>query len=185
LDSAKATGAATGTIQTETPPANDARAMIDTILAIKFVHLLAAAAMFGTWLAIAAFVVFARWSGNPSVIALVAQFAVRIELFVMAPALALQPISGFPLGAAIGLSPADDFWIELSLALYVVVVAAWLAALWTEMRMRKVARRAALGGAPLADSYAGLFRLWAVLAVVILAGMVALFLVMVWQPRLD
>jgi uncharacterized membrane protein len=159
--------------------------MIDAILAIKFVHLLAAGAMFGTWLAIAAFMLFARLSGNPSVVALVAQFVVRLELYVMAAALALQPLSGFPLAAAIGLSPADGFWIVLSLIIYVVVVAAWLVAVRIEMRMRKVARQAALGGAPLADTYPRLFRTWSALAAVILAGMIALFLVMIWQPRLD
>ena len=159
--------------------------MIDAILAIKFVHLLAAGAMFGTWLAIAAFMLFARLSGNPSVVALVAQFVVRLELYVMAAALALQPLSGFPLAAAIGLSPADGFWIVLSLIIYVVVVAAWLVAVRIEMRMRKVARQAALGGAPFADTYPRLFRTWSALAAVILAGMIALFLVMIWQPRLD
>jgi uncharacterized membrane protein len=159
--------------------------MIDAILAIKFVHLLAAGAMFGTWLAIAAFMLFARLSGNPSVVALVAQFVVRLELYVMAAALALPPLSGFPLASAIGLSPADGFWIVLSLIIYVVVVAAWLVAVRIEMRMRKVARQAALGGAPLAETYPRLFRTWSALAVVILAGMIALFLVMVWQPRLD
>src|SRR5258708_35540727 len=105
--------------------------MIDLILAIKFVHVLAAAAMFGTWLGIAGFMWLAYRSGNPSVVALVAQFAVRIELFVVAAALALQPISGFPLAWAIGLAPLNQFWIDVSLALYVVVVAALFAALAT------------------------------------------------------
>ena len=49
--------------------------MIDLILAIKFFHVLTAAAMFGTWLGIAGFMLLAYRSGNPSVVALVAQFA--------------------------------------------------------------------------------------------------------------
>jgi uncharacterized membrane protein len=159
--------------------------MIDIILAIKFVHVLFAAVMFGTWLGIAAFMVFAHRSGNPSVMALVSQFAVRLELFVVAPAIALQPISGFPLGAVIGLSPADDFWIDASIVIYAVVLAAWLAALRMEFRIRSLARAAALGGTRLADPYPRLFRIWLALACLILAGMIALILVMVWQPRLD
>jgi uncharacterized membrane protein len=159
--------------------------MIDLILAIKFVHVLAAAAMFGTWLGIAGFMLLAQRSGNPSVVALVAQFAVRLELFVVAPALALQPISGFPLAWAIGLDPLNEFWINVSLAIYAVVVAAWLLALRFEIRLRKMARQAALGRAPVDDAYPRLFRIWFALAGVILAGMIALLLVMVWQPRLD
>ena len=159
--------------------------MIDLILAIKFVHVLAAAAMFGTWLGIAGFMLLAQRSGNPSVVALIAQFAVRLELFVVAPALALLPISGFPLAWAIGLDPLNEIWIDVSLAIYAVVVAMWLAALRFEIRLRKMARQAALGRAPVADAYPRLFRIWFALAGVIVAGMIALLLLMVWQPRLD
>jgi uncharacterized membrane protein len=159
--------------------------MIDLILAIKFVHLLAAAAMFGTWLGISGFMLLAYRSGNPSVVALVAQFVVRIELFVVAAALALQPISGFPLAWAIGLAPLNEFWIDVSLVLYVAVVAVWLVSLRIEIRLRNMARQAALGRGTLADDYPRLFRIWFALAAFLLAAMVVLILLMVWQPRLD
>jgi uncharacterized membrane protein len=159
--------------------------MIDLILAIKFVHVLAASLMLGTWFGIAAFMLFANRSRNPSVMALIAQFAVRLEFFVIAPAMALQPLSGFPLAVAIGLSPLNEFWIVLSLVVYAVVLAAWVGAVVLERRIRKVARRAALGGTRLSAAYPPLFRLWLIVAPVVLVGMVALFLLMVWQPRLD
>ena len=159
--------------------------MIDLILAIKFIHLLAAAAMFGTWLGIAGFMLLAYRSGNPSVVALVAQFAVRIELFVVAAAIALQPVSGFPLAWAIGLTPLNEFWIDVSLVLYVAVVAAWLVSLRLEIRLRNMARQAALGRGTPADDYPRLFRMWFALAAFLLAAMVAIILLMVWQPRLD
>ena len=159
--------------------------MIDLILAIKFIHVLTAAAMFGTWLGIAGFMLLAYRSRNPSVVALVAQFAVRIELFVVAAALAMQPISGFPLAWAIGLVPLNEFWIDVSLALYAAVVAVWLVSLRIEIRLRNMARQAALGHGPLDDDYPRLFRIWLALAAFLLAAMVAIILLMVWQPRLD
>jgi uncharacterized membrane protein len=159
--------------------------MIDFILAIKFIHLLFAAAMFGTWLGIAGFMLLAYRSGNPSVVALVAQFAIRIELFVIAAALVLQPISGFPLAWAIGLTPLNEFWIDVSLVLYAAVVAIWLVSLRIEIRLRNLARQAALGRGTLADDYPRLFRIWFALAAFLLAAMVAIILLMVWQPRLD
>ena len=159
--------------------------MIDLILAIKFIHVLAAAAMFGTWLGIAGFMLLAYRSGNPSVVALVAQFAVRIELFVVAAALALQPISGFPLAWVIGLTPLNEFWIDVSLLLYVAVVAVWLVSLRIEIRLRNMARQAALGRGTLADDYPKLIRIWFALAAFLLAATVAIILLMVWQPRLD
>jgi uncharacterized membrane protein len=159
--------------------------MIDLILAIKFVHVLAAAAMFGTWLGILGFMLPAYRSRNPSVVALVAQFAVRIELFVVAAALVLQPVSGFPLAWAIGLTPLNEFWIVVSLVLYGLVVAVWLASLRIEIRLRNLARDAALNRVALAGDYPRLFRIWFALAAILLAAMVALILLMVWQPRLD
>jgi uncharacterized membrane protein len=159
--------------------------MIDAILATKFVHDLAAAAMFGAWLAVAILMRLAHRSANTSVVALISRMVVRVEWMVMAGALAFQPISGIPLAWLIGLSPADDFWITLSAALYAAVVAAWIAALVVETRIRDLTHKAALDGVPLPDLYRRLYGVWRALAVLILAGMVGLFLLMVWQPRLD
>jgi len=157
--------------------------MIDLIFAIKFVHVIAAAAMFGTWLGIAAFMHLARQSRNTSVVALTAAFAVSVEKIVMIAAVALQPLSGFALAWAIGVSPLDEFWIVLSLVLYAIVAAAWLAVLRIEMRIRDVTRQAALDAVPLPPDYYRLFRYYTFLVWPALAGMVGLFLLMVWQPR--
>jgi uncharacterized membrane protein len=158
--------------------------MIDLIFATKFVHVVAAAAMFGTWLGIAVFMSLAHQSKNTSVVALVSRFAVQVEFIIMIGAIALQPISGFILGAAIGLSPLDEFWIAVSLALYVIVVAAWFAVLRLEIRIRDITRLAALNAVPLSGDYRRLYRLYSILVWPTLAGMLALFLLMVWQPRL-
>jgi uncharacterized membrane protein len=157
--------------------------MIELIFAIKFVHLLAAAAMFGTWLAVAVFMQLAHRSRNTAVVALTSRFAVSVELIVMIAAIALQPISGFALASAIGVSPFDEFWLELSLALFGVIVAMWLVVLCIEIRIRNLTRQAALDAVPLPDAYRRLFRFYSVLVWPALAGMVVLFLLMVWQPR--
>ena len=157
--------------------------MIDLIYIFKFVHVAAAAAMLGVFLAAALFMRFAHRSGNTSVVALTARFVVQLELIVVAPALALTPLSGVPLAWIIGLSPLDELWIVLSLGLYALLAAAWLAVLRLEFRIRDLAREAALQSQPLPDAYRRLFRLYSVLAWPALAGMVALFALMIWQPR--
>ena len=157
--------------------------MIDAIYAIKFVHVLAAGAIFGTWLGLAAFMLLAHRSDNPSVVALTSRFVVRVELAIMIAAVALQPLSGFALAWAIGVSPFDEFWIVLSCLLYVLVVAGWLAALRTEFAIRNLAHEAALSSTPLPDRYPYLFRLYSLVALPTLIGMVVLFALMVWQPR--
>ncbi len=158
--------------------------MIIFILAIKFVHILAAAAMFGGWLTVAVFMRLADRSGNTSVVALTAQFTVSVEWIVMIAAMALQPIGGFALAGAVGLSPLDESWIVASLVLYGVVLAAWLAVFRIEVRIRDLTRQAALDVVPLPDRYYNLFRLYSIIVWPALAGMVLLFLLMVWQPRL-
>jgi uncharacterized membrane protein len=159
--------------------------MINAILAVKFVHVLFAAVLFGAWLGVAAFMVFAHRSRNTSVIALVAQFSVRVELFLVAPAFVILPLSGFPLGNLIGLSGADDFWIGSSIVVYAVVLLAWLGALRVEFMIRKLARQASMDGAKLDTRYPRLFRIWAALAAVIFTGLLLVMLLMVWQPRLN
>jgi uncharacterized membrane protein len=165
-------------------PLKDA-AMFDLIFAFKFVHVLAAAAMFGTWLCLAMVMLRSHRSDNASVIAVTAQFVVDLEKMVMAPAIAIQPVSGFPLAWAIGLSPLNEFWIVASLVLLVLVFACWLAVFRIEARIRSLTRRSALDGVALPGDYRRLFRIWSGVAAVGLLAMTTIFALMVWQPRLD
>ncbi len=158
---------------------------MDLIFAFKFIHVLAAAAMFGTWLGMAVFMQLAHRSGNTAVVALTSRFVVSVELIVMASAMALQPISGLALASAIGASPFDEFWIVVSLVVYGLVALGWLALLGIELRIRRLARQAALDAVPLPDAYRRLFRFYSALAWPVLAGMVALFALMIWQPRFE
>lgn len=159
--------------------------MLDLIFTLKFIHVLATAAMFGAWLCLAMVMLRGHRSDNPSVISVTAQFVVDLEKMVMAPAIAIQPASGFPLAWAIGLSPLNEFWIVASLVLLVLAFACWLAGFRIEIRIRSLSRRSALDGVALPDDYRRLFRVWFTVAAVGLLAMTAIFALMVWQPRLD
>jgi uncharacterized membrane protein len=159
--------------------------MLDLIFALKFVHVLAAATMFGVWLCLAIVMLRGHRSGNPSVVAVTTQFVVDVEKMVMAPAIAAQPISGFPLAFAIGLSPLSEFWIVVSLGLFVVAVACWVAAFRVELRIRRLSRQSALDAVTLPDYYRRMFHAWSGLAAAGLLATTAIFALMIWQPRLD
>jgi uncharacterized membrane protein len=159
--------------------------MLDLIFALKFVHELAAATMFGAWLCLAIVMLRGHRSGSPSVVAITTQFVVDVEKMVMAPAIVVQPISGFALASAIGLSPVSEFWIVVSLGLFVVAVACWLAAFRLEIRVRRLSRQSALDAVALPDDYRRVFRAWSVLAAAGLLATTAIFALMIWQPRLD
>jgi uncharacterized membrane protein len=98
---------------------------------------------------------------------------------------AAQPISGFPLGWAIGLSVLNEFWIAVSLAIYAVTVACWIAAFRIETRLRSLSRQAALDVVPLPEGYRRLFGAWSAFAATVLLALTVSFALMVWQPRLD
>jgi uncharacterized membrane protein len=118
-------------------------------------------------------------------VALTAQFVVTVEKAVMIPAIVLQPLSGFPLAIAIGLQPLGEFWILVSLVFYAAIVVAWIFALRLEIRIRDLAREAALESQPLRKSYRNLFRTWCAFAAPVLIGMACVVALMIWQPRLD
>jgi uncharacterized membrane protein len=162
---------------------NDA-AMLDLIFTLKFVHVLAAATMFGVWLCLAIVMVLGHRSGNPSVVAVTTQFVVDVEKMVMVPAIAVQPLSGFPLAWAIGLSPVNEFWIVVSLGLFMVAVVCWLAAFRVEIRVRRLSRQSALDAVALPGDYRRMFQVWSALAAAGLLATTAIFALMIWQPRL-
>jgi uncharacterized membrane protein len=159
--------------------------MLDLIFALKFIHVVAAATMFGGWLCLALVMLLGHRSRNPSVIAVTTQFVVNIEKTLMIGAVAAQPISGLPLGWAIGLSLVNEFWIAVSLAIYAVTVACWIAAFRIETRLRSLSRQAALDVAPLPEGYHRLFGAWTAFAAMVLLALTVSFALMVWQPRLD
>jgi uncharacterized membrane protein len=156
--------------------------MLDVIFIIKFVHMIAVAVMFGTWICIAAFMLFAYRSRNAPVAAVTVLFAVRAEYLLMIPAIALQPLAGFPLALAIG-ERFDEYWLEVSVAIYVAVVAVWLVNFIIELRMRNVTQDAAMSSRPLPDSYRHMFLIWSVLTVAGLAGVLVIMALMIWQPH--
>jgi uncharacterized membrane protein len=156
--------------------------MLDVIFIIKFVHMIAMAVMFGTWICIAAFMLFAYRSRNASVAAVTVLFAVRAELMLMIPAIALQPLAGFPLAVAIG-ERFDEYWMEASVIVYAAVVVVWLANLIVELRMRKVTEDAVMSSMPLPHSYRHMFLVSSTLTAIGLAGMLAIMALMIWQPH--
>jgi uncharacterized membrane protein len=160
--------------------------MLSLILALKFVHMIAMAVMFGTWLGIALFMLFAHRMGHASVVALISAFVVRVQTWVMAGAVILQPLIGVPLAFAIG-SSMSAYWLEVSIAIYVAVVLIWMGGLLVEMRIRRLSIRLSKDPAavkvPLPPSYRRLFWVWSVLTVIGLGGMIAIMALMVWQPE--
>jgi uncharacterized membrane protein len=156
---------------------------MEFIYIYKFVHVLGASVLFGTGLGIAYFMLMAHRTGHAGVIAVIARFVVLADLIFTATAVVVQPVSGWLLARSIGLSPLDESWILVSLLLYVLVGLCWLPVVFIQMRMRKLAHAAAVDAKPLPEAYRRLFRIWFVLGWPAFLGVLAIFALMVWQPR--
>src|SRR5689334_21736388 len=93
--------------------------------ALKFLHLIGAAVLFGTGAGIAFFMVLAHWSGAPALITGVARIVVIADYAFTATAVVVQPITGAALVHEIGYA-FTDAWILWSIVLYLVAGAFWL-----------------------------------------------------------
>jgi len=153
------------------------------IFVYKLIHLLGASVLFGTGLGIAFFMFMANRTGHAGVIAVTARFVVIADFVFTATAVVVQPISGFALASAIGMEPFEENWIVFSLVLYVLVGLCWLPVVFIQMRMRDLAQDAAVNSKPLPEAYRRLYRIWFWLGWPAFAGVIAIFILMIWQPH--
>lgn len=130
---------------------------IDILL--RFLHVIGATVLLGTGAGIAFFMVVAQRTREPAVVAHVAGTVVIADGVFTATAVVVQPITGYLLAKAIGW-PLAEGWIVLALALYVVTGLFWLPVVWLQLKLRDIARAAALAGTALPPAFASLYRIW-------------------------
>jgi uncharacterized membrane protein len=157
--------------------------MTDLVLALKLIHVLGAAVLFGTGLGIAFFMWMAHRSRDPAAIAHTAQIVVVADALFTAGAVIVQPVSGALLAWALGYS-VEDSWIVVSLVLYVLVGLCWLPVVGIQIKLRNLARAATAQKEELSPRYHRLFRVWFALGWPAFIGVIAIFALMIWKPRL-
>jgi uncharacterized membrane protein len=152
-------------------------------LALKYLHVIAAAVLLGTGAGIAFFMLLAHRTGNTQVIAEVAGIVVIADFLFTATAVVLQPITGVAL-AYINGYPLGEGWIVLSILLYLFTGAFWLPVVWMQMRMRDLAAAAWRTGQPLPKAYYRLFWTWFAFGFPAFAAVMAIFWLMIARPTI-
>lgn len=132
---------------------------MDAELILRMLHVIGATVLLGTGAGIAFFMVMARRTGKPELIAHVADTVVMADTVFTATAVIAQPVTGYFLARTVGWSLADG-WLLLSLALYIVTGLFWLPVVWIQVRLRDIARQAAAEQTPLPAEWFGLYRIW-------------------------
>ncbi len=156
---------------------------MDAYLLIKLVHIVGATLLFGTGLGTAFFMWRADRSGDVAAIAITARNVVLADWLFTAPAIVVQPISGFLLALETGWSLTEG-WILLSLGLYAVAGVCWLPVVWLQTRMRDLAGAARDDATALPPEYRRYMRIWFALGWPAFAAVAAIFALMVYRPAL-
>lgn len=157
--------------------------MIDSLLLLRWLHVIGATVLLGTGSGIAFFMVMAHRTGDARLIAHVAGTVVLADFLFTATAVIVQPITGLLLARAMGW-PLDTPWIVVSLGLYVLTGLFWLPVVRMQMTMRDLARAAARDGAPLPRRYFRLYRLWFACGFPAFAAVLAIVWLMLARPAL-
>lgn len=126
---------------------------------LRLAHVIGATVLFGTGAGIAFFMVMARRTENPELIAHVAGTVVIADTIFTATAAIIQPVTGYFLARMIGW-PLTEGWIALSLGLYVFTGIFWLPVVWIQIRLRNIARDCAARRQALPAQWFRLYRIW-------------------------
>lgn len=151
--------------------------------ALKLVHVLGGALLFGTGLGIAFFLWMANRTRDAAAIAHTARTVIIADVVFTATAVVVQPLSGLAIARYAGYSLMEP-WITLSLALYVCVGICWLPVVWIQVELHRLAVAAARTGADLPNRYHRLFGIWFWLGWPAFLGVLVIFALMIWKPIL-
>ncbi|MEN3149329.1 DUF2269 domain-containing protein [Neorhizobium sp. IRAMC:178] len=148
---------------------------------LRLLHVISAAVLLGTGAGIAFFMVIARRTEDPKLIAHTAGAVVLADTVFTATAVVLQPVTGYLLARSVGWSLTDG-WVALSLILYVVTGLFWLPVVWLQIKLRDIARIACEDSAPLPPEWYRLYRIWFACGFPAFFAVIAIFWLMLTKP---
>ena len=150
---------------------------------LRFAHVIGACVLLGTGAGIAFFMLMAHRTGDAVAIAHTAGVVVIADMLFTATAAVFQPITGIFLARMVGWSLLEG-WLLVSMALYVFVGVFWLPVVWIQIRLRNLARQAAMRAQPLPPLYHRLFRIWFACGFPAFAAVLAILWLMLFKPPL-
>ena len=118
---------------------------MEPMLLFKYAHILSSTVLFGTGLGVAVFMVMARRTRDPKVVAAVAGMAVAANLLFTLTAGVVQPLTGIGLIVSQERGPMEP-WLVAAYALFVFVGACWVPVVFIQMRMKRLAEGAVAAG---------------------------------------
>ena len=149
--------------------------------ALKFIHIVSSAVLFGTGLGIAFFMFRSRFTGSLQEKFFAIRTTVLADYLFTAPAAVLQPATGAWLIWEGGFR-WDDGWLIATYVLYAIAGLCWLPVVAIQIRLKQIVAACLPAGKPLPDEYHRLFRVWFVLGWPAFLALAAVFFLMVVKP---
>jgi uncharacterized membrane protein len=153
---------------------------MDYYLLLKTVHIVSATILFGTGLGTAFHMWMSHLSGSVPAIAVAARNTVIADFLFTTPAVVVQPATGVLLAVHAGIPLTED-WLLLSIGLYLVTGACWVAVVWLQVRMHRLADAAVAAGTALPDRYYRYAWCWFSLGWPAFGAVLAIFYLMVFK----
>lgn len=156
---------------------------MDPYLTVKWIHILSSTVLFGTGIGTAFQMVWALHGNDPRVISRVSAGVVVADWIFTTPAGLVQPITGVWLVFAAGYDPWSR-WLMVVYALYLTAFVCWVPVVRLQIRIRDLARDAAISGTPLPAEVRRAYRIWFALGWPAFIALTATFWLMVAKPQL-
>lgn len=156
---------------------------MNTYLLVKWLHIMSSVLLVGTGFGSAFYLYFTHRSRNPQAIAEVVRLVVRADYWFTAPAIFIQPLTGFAMVSLAGYSLAQP-WLLWALVLYGLAGVCWLPVVWLQIRMAGIAKACAADNTPLPIRYWQYARYWEWLGYPAFLAMLAIYGLMVFKPVL-
>lgn len=155
--------------------------MAEHYLALKWLHVVGAAILFGTGLGIAFNFWLALRGVNVATIAAAARATVIADFAFTLPAVVLQPVTGIALALVAGY-PLLSHWIAISAILYLAAGACWIPVVFIQLKLRDLAVKSLAEGTSLPPEFHRLARRWFVLGWPAFIAVGAIFWLMIARP---
>ncbi len=148
---------------------------------IKLIHILGAILILGAGMGSAFYLFRANRSREIHSIYFAARNAVLADWIFTLPAVILLPVTGFAMVKKMPFSMTEP-WLWVSVILYLIAGAAWLPAVYLQIRMRNLAKEAVDTGMELSPHYWRFERVWFWLGVIAFPSVAAILYLMVFKP---
>ena len=153
---------------------------MSTYLLLKWLHIISSVALVGVGFGSAFYLFYINRTRNITAIAEVSKLVVRADYWFTAPAVLIQPITGFAMVAMAGYSYTEA-WLLGTYALFILAGICWLPVVWIQIQMAKIAAEN-INNKTLPGNYWRYARIWQRLGMIAFPAMLIIYGLMVFKP---